>query len=60
MDAGTLRDTKKSLLRNIRKVFGFSKDDRVTFFVDNKRGGLAEMTADLLLKHHTGELELFV
>lgn len=55
MDSGTLRATKLSLLRQLRKAFTFSKDDHLTFFVDNKRGGKAEMTVELLLKHYAGE-----
>ena len=56
MDSCTLRATKLiSLLRQLRKAFTFSKDDHLTFFVDNKRGGKAEITVELLLKHYTGE-----
>ena len=55
MDSCTLRATKLSLLRQLRKAFTFSKDDHLTFFVDNKRGGKAEMTVELLLKHYAGE-----
>ena len=55
MDSCTLRATKLSLLRQLRKAFTFSKDDHLTFFVDNKRGRKAEMTVELLLKHYNGE-----
>jgi hypothetical protein len=55
LDDATLRASRQSLLRQLRKTFGFSKEDRLTFFVDNNRGGKAETHVELLLKHYNRE-----